>query len=186
MTCGIHGRKWCFQLVEKGIEPLAANPPQLAELYDRYGYLVFRRAVMFLGSEAEAEDACQEVFIKAMRNLEGFRGESAVSTWLYRITTNHCLNLLRSRKRQKRRMEKEKQRVDFQSGLPHARLEEIRQLLPSFDRRTQQAVWAYFVDEMKQSEVAEALGISVPTVRKVLDRFVRKARRRLEGESARD
>ncbi len=83
-------------------------------------------------------------------------------------------------------MEREKQQVDFQGGLPQARLEEIRQLLPSFDRRTQQAVWAYFVDEMKQSEVAEALGISVPTVRKVLDRFVRKARRRLEGESARD
>ena len=186
MTCGIHGRKWCFQLVEKGIEPLAANPPQLAELYDRYGYLVFRRAVMFLGSEAEAEDACQDVFIKAMRSLDGFRGESAVSTWLYRITTNHCLNLLRSRKRQKRRMEREKQQVDFLGGSSQEPLEEIRQLLPSFDRRTQQAVWAYYVDEMKQSEVAEALGISVPTVRKVLDRFVRKARRRLEGGSARD
>src|SRR3989338_5779947 len=49
-----------------------------------------------LGNAAEADDAAQEVFIKAYRGLSGFRGGSSFSTWLYRITVNHCRDLLRS------------------------------------------------------------------------------------------
>jgi RNA polymerase sigma-70 factor (ECF subfamily) len=50
-----------------------------------------------VGNPADAEDLLQEVFLAAHRKLEGFRGDSALGTWLYRLATNHCLDYLRSR-----------------------------------------------------------------------------------------
>lgn len=50
-----------------------------------------------LGDEADAEDALQEVFLLAHRKLAGFKGESSIGTWLYRLMVNWCLDRLRSR-----------------------------------------------------------------------------------------
>src|SRR5437868_7081586 len=52
-----------------------------------------------LGSFFEAEDAVQETMVRAWRGLDGFEGRSAVRSWLYRIATNVCLDLLRGRQR---------------------------------------------------------------------------------------
>jgi RNA polymerase sigma-70 factor, ECF subfamily len=65
--------------------------------------LVYRVALRMLGAES-AQDASQEVWIRVWRNIRGFRGESAFSTWLYRITMNTCLSL---RQRESRREERE-------------------------------------------------------------------------------
>jgi RNA polymerase sigma-70 factor, ECF subfamily len=59
---------------------------------------VYRVAVRLLGSDADAQDATQETFVRAWRGLGRFRGESAVSTWLYRIVTNRCLNVIVARR----------------------------------------------------------------------------------------
>lgn len=53
---------------------------------------LYRVALRLLGSEVEAEDAAHETLVQAWRALSTFRGESAFSTWLYRIVTNRCLN----------------------------------------------------------------------------------------------
>ncbi len=73
-----------------------------------YAELVRRRHAEILGlclsllrDPSEAEDAAQEVFIKAYRSLAGFGGRSSFHTWLYRIASNHCLDLLRRKKREK-------------------------------------------------------------------------------------
>src|SRR5258705_10728828 len=50
-----------------------------------------------IGSVEDAEDLLQEVFLQAHRKLAGFRGESTLGTWLYRLTMNHCLDHLRGR-----------------------------------------------------------------------------------------
>jgi RNA polymerase sigma-70 factor (ECF subfamily) len=49
------------------------------------------------GSAEEAEDLLQDVFLTAHRKLGGFRGDSALGTWLYRMAVNHCLDFLRGR-----------------------------------------------------------------------------------------
>ena len=72
-----------------------------AELVRRYHGKVYQLCYGMMGTADRAEDAAQEVFIKAFRRLASFRGESAFSTWLYRLASNQCLDLLRSRARQR-------------------------------------------------------------------------------------
>jgi RNA polymerase sigma-70 factor (ECF subfamily) len=59
---------------------------------------VYRIALRMLGSEADAQDATQETFVRAWRGLKRFRRESTVSTWLYRIVTRRCLDMLAARR----------------------------------------------------------------------------------------
>lgn len=60
---------------------------------------VYNLALRMTGSQQDARDASQEAFIKAYRSLSSFRGDSKFSVWLYRLTTNACLDLLRQRSR---------------------------------------------------------------------------------------
>src|SRR3989338_4957663 len=69
-------------------------------LVRRYQGWVFTLALRMLGDRAEAEDLAQEIFLKAYRGLKGFKGASRFSTWLYSITSHHCLNHLKARRRQ--------------------------------------------------------------------------------------
>ncbi|HMP92775.1 MAG TPA: RNA polymerase sigma factor, partial [Phnomibacter sp.] len=64
--------------------------------------LVYNTVLGIVQSEVEAEDITQEVFVKAYESIGGFKGESKVSTWLYRIAVTKSLDHLRSKKRKKR------------------------------------------------------------------------------------
>lgn len=68
------------------------------ELVRRHRHAVYRVALRMLGDEGEAEDATQEAFVQAWRGLAAFRSDAAFSTWIHRIVTNRCLNVLRSRR----------------------------------------------------------------------------------------
>jgi RNA polymerase sigma-70 factor (ECF subfamily) len=68
-----------------------------AELVHRHAARVQRLAAGMLLDEMEAEDAAQEVFLKAHRSLDRFRGDAAFGTWIHRITVNHCKDRLRQR-----------------------------------------------------------------------------------------
>ena len=70
----------------------AGDSAAFAELVRRHQGLVYRVALRMLGSDADAQDAAQDTFVRAWRGLHGFRGQSTVATWLYRIVTNRCLN----------------------------------------------------------------------------------------------
>jgi RNA polymerase sigma-70 factor, ECF subfamily len=65
-------------------------------MYEEYSRAIYYLALRFLGDPTQAEDATHDVFLKAYRKLGEFRGEAALRTWLYRITINHCRNLLQT------------------------------------------------------------------------------------------
>ncbi len=67
-----------------------------------YSNLVYQKALRMLGSE-DAQDASQEVWVRVWANIKSFRGESAFSTWLYRITVNTCLSVQRKESRRVQR-----------------------------------------------------------------------------------
>lgn len=67
-------------------------------LVERHTAAVYRVALRMLGDPDDAEDTAQDTFLEAWRSLDGFRGDSALSTWLYRIVMNRCLRALRRRR----------------------------------------------------------------------------------------
>ena len=64
----------------------------------RHQAALYRVAVRVLGDPGEAEDALQEALLDAWRRIGAFRAESAFSTWMYRVVTNRCMGMLRSRR----------------------------------------------------------------------------------------
>lgn len=76
----------------------AGDVAAFEELVHRHELRVYRVALRMLGSESDAEDAAQESFVQAWRALARFRGDSAFSTWLYRIVTNRCLTARQRRR----------------------------------------------------------------------------------------
>jgi RNA polymerase sigma-70 factor (ECF subfamily) len=70
-----------------------------AELVRTYQDQVFGLCVSLLKNAAEAEDAAQEIFLKAYQKLSSFRRESSFATWLYRIAYHRCLDVLKAHKR---------------------------------------------------------------------------------------
>ena len=72
---------------------LAGAPADFAALYEEHSRAIYYLALRFLGDPQKAEDATHDVFLKAFRKLDQFRGEASWRTWLYRITINHCRNL---------------------------------------------------------------------------------------------
>jgi RNA polymerase sigma-70 factor, ECF subfamily len=68
-------------------------PSGFAELYTEHSRAIYYLALRLLGDPQKAEDATHDVFLKAFRKTDQFRGESSWRTWLYRIAINHCRNL---------------------------------------------------------------------------------------------
>jgi RNA polymerase sigma-70 factor, ECF subfamily len=149
----------------------------LRELYEKYGASVHGRCAYLLRDRSKAEDAMQEVFAKALEHYQGFRAESSPLTWLMKIATHHCLNVLRSERAgwRDRFAAEKRHHADSAEGAGGPQSfelrQEVRKLLARFDLETQQAAVHYHVDEMTLEEVAAVLGRSVPTVRKRLEEF---------------
>lgn len=70
-----------------------------SELVEKYETRVYKTCYRFTRNEQDALDLCQEVFIKIFDNLENFAGASSLSTWIYKISVNTCLNFLRTKDR---------------------------------------------------------------------------------------
>ena len=145
-------------------EPTPSTPAELALFYARYGGAVLRRARRLLGSESAAEDACQEVFLRLWRYRPDFSQASPV-TWLYRVTTNHCLNRVRD---ERRRREGERGAEQQPAPAPQLSLELLLRGLPT---ELHELAIYYYVDQMSQEEIALVLGVSQRTVSNRLQQF---------------
>jgi RNA polymerase sigma factor (sigma-70 family) len=148
----------------------------LAELYEKYAATVYGRCRYLLRDDEEAKDALQEVFARALKALPEFRAAASPTTWILRIATHHCLNVLRARRagwRDQLAVVARERRVDQESP---DRRELVRALLGAASDEAQEVAVLYYVDEMTQGEIGEAIGRSLPTVRKRLREFLGAAR----------
>jgi RNA polymerase sigma-70 factor, ECF subfamily len=155
----------------------------VARLYVAYGYVLFRRCLAYLRDEAAAQDAVQEVFVRALRGIEGFRQDSDARTWLCRIADHLCVDWLRRRRRNPVSLLGAIEDVDAtQASAPgdasqrHEALRVARRLMDNLDPFSQRLAVLYFLDECTQEEVAEELGLSRRTIGKKLKQLLAKAR----------
>ena len=151
----------------------------LAELYEKHAAAVYGRCRYLLKDDAEAKDALQDVFVKVLQALPEFRAAASASTWIMRIATHHCLNLLRARKalwREQLRTAQAERRHETEAP---DRRELVRLLLAAAPEEAQEVAVLYFVDELTQAEIAQEMGRNLPTVRKRLREFLASAREAL-------
>jgi RNA polymerase sigma-70 factor (ECF subfamily) len=155
----------------------AGRREALEELFRRYRTPAYRVAYRLLGHEADALDAVQEGFVKALSRLDSFRGNSSFKTWLLRVVSNAALDLGRQRGRRETLslhgvvaadldpIAGQSLHQDPAQGLERADLrrllDEALRMLPEAQRRT----FVLHADAgLSYREVAEVLGISIGTV----------------------
>lgn len=153
---------------------------QAARLYREFGPAVYRRCLRLLGDRAAAEDATQEVFVKLVRDMKRLQDRETVLPWIYRVATNHCLNVRRdARRRGEEAVDGDLELAPDAAGTPpgYPARQLAQAILSRFDEETQAVAVGVFVDGMEHDEVARVLGISRRTVSRKLGRFLENARK---------
>jgi RNA polymerase sigma-70 factor (ECF subfamily) len=151
--------------------------PRVAELYRKFGPAIYSRCRRLLRDDVAAEDATQEVFMRVMRHIEAAPDEQAALAWIYRISTNYCLNALRDRSRQ---AEPVAELPEAPSEHPEAALLDrdlAMRLVMRVPEKLRAAAVLYYSDGLDQEQVAKTLGISRRTVINRLQDFVDRARK---------
>jgi RNA polymerase sigma-70 factor, ECF subfamily len=148
----------------------------LEELFGRYRTVAYRVAHRLLGNEADALDAVQEGFVKALTRLKSFQGRSSFKTWLLRVVSNAALDLGRQRQRREALSLDIPQPGDQETlqpltlsdpadGLERADLRRLLQEALAVLSEAQRQTFVLHADgELTYREVADALGISIGTV----------------------
>jgi len=137
-------------------------------LVERHQRDVYRLCYRYLGNHEDANDMAQEAFLKAYRGLRGFRGDSAFSTWLYRIAVNTCLNFRAARKPAAEELPEslsDRRAVASERLLEEEQQRRVRAavgLLPDKQRVT---LILKVYHELTHEEVAKILGSTVGTVK---------------------
>jgi RNA polymerase sigma-70 factor (ECF subfamily) len=152
------------------------------ELYRAHAGKLFSVACRMVGNPADAEDLLQEIFLSAHRKLDGFRGDSALGTWLYRLATNHCLDHLRSRAA---RMNQVTDALEDEPGQAAGRSlaeqtvtkMDLERALARLPEGCRAAFVLHDVQGLEHREVAEVLGVAEGTSKSQ----VHKARQRLRA-----
>jgi len=78
------------------------NQAAFSRLLDDYQQKVFGTCISFIPNKEDAEDVAQEVFLEVFKSISKFKGESKLSTWIYKIATNKCLEFIRKKNSKKR------------------------------------------------------------------------------------
>ncbi len=143
-------------------------------LLDLYGDMVKRVAFTYVKDIKLAEDIVQEVFIKCYNNLASFQGKSKYKTWIYRITINHCKDMLRkkfflyspfnyknlpSNIRTPEDIFLEKDKHSF-----------VTSSLLNLSKKYREILYLYYYEELKLTEISEVTGLNIETIKTRLRR----------------
>lgn len=138
---------------------LGGDANAFEELVLKYEKTVYNLALRMVGDRDDASDMTQETFIKAYGSLSSFRGDSKFSVWIYRITTNVCLDFLRSKSR--------KQQVsltvsyddeDAQLDIPDPKADPEQQLMQKMSMQSVEEGLKTLPDKQRQILVMRELG----------------------------
>ena len=148
----------------------------VANLYRRYGPIIYARCLQLLRDEAEAEDATQETFLRVHRHVHRVADEEDALRWIYRVATNYCFNELRNRKHRPAPVAELPDRAAAAPGDDQriADRQLVLQLLERMPTKVKTAAWLYHADGFEQQEVARILGVSLRTVATRLALFSQK------------
>jgi RNA polymerase sigma-70 factor (ECF subfamily) len=165
------------------------------ELVETHKKKVYFLALDMVGNPVDAEDVSQEVFLKVFRSFDTFRQGAKLGSWLYRITYNACIDHLRKRVSTPEPMEDEVLEAGFRShpqvsgpreatdpaiAVEHAQLRErIERALETFSPQEKAVFLLRHHEDLALGDIAEAMGLSVGSVKSYLFRAVRKLRKEL-------
>lgn len=154
----------------------------LEKIMIEYGNELVRLAFSYVKDTEIAKDMVQNTFIKCYKNLDSFRFDAQIKTWLYRITINQCKDYLKS---WHHKMVQVKSFIHdtAKSILPSTEKavidkynhEEIKHTVFALPKVYREVVYLYYYDSLKTEEIAEVLEVSVNTVKTRL----RRAKQRL-------
>jgi len=171
------------QEIELIKEILDGNTQMFRTIADEYGEQLFRVAMGYMHSREEAQDIVQESLIKAYNSLSSFKGDSKLSTWLYRITVNNCLNQIEKNKRRWLFGQASKDREDITEVFGSSREEtpeqkmidaetakKVREAIDSLPQKQKTAFILQRYQELSQQEIAQIMGITEGAVEQLLQR----------------
>ncbi|MBW7912609.1 MAG: RNA polymerase sigma factor [Taibaiella sp.] len=158
-----------------------------ALLVDRYRHLVYTLALRMLNNTEDAEEAAQDVFIKAFHALRSYNGNGKFSTWLYTITRNTCISRSRSSKQPVLPQEEEKlARLaghDESHNLQQEQAGRKKILAKAIDMLAAdeaEIITLYYIQEQTVDELSKILGLSVSNIKVKLYRARKKLKEVLD------
>ena len=161
---------------------------------DQYKDYVVRIAYSFVGNEDDAQDIAQDVFIKVFQTVDGFKGDSKLSTWLYRIVVNNSLNFLRAKRKMSLferldnyindRYYKEEQNSDMSfsdndiSDL-ELKIETLYNCLDQLSQNQRSAFVMHNIDKLSYKEIADTMELSLSAVESLIHRAKKNLQKKM-------
>ena len=144
------------------------------QIYNQYKDKVYRICLGYTNNNEEAKDILQDTFITVWQNLDSFRNEATVGTWVYRIATNKCLRSLENIKRRTKLSKSFIKEECFQQNDNQENkiliLRKIISSLPELDR----IIIGLTMEEIKQEDIARIVGLTHSNVRVKTHRIKQK------------
>ena len=145
-------------------------------LVEQYRDNVYRLAYRMCGNAYDADEAAQEAFVAAWRALPNFRGDAKFSTWLYRLTTNAAIDVMRREKRHQTVGDGEMVDVADDADSPQETVERteqqeaVQKALATLSEEYREVLLLRYMEELDYAEIAEVLQLPSGTVKSRINR----------------